>query len=119
MKKEEVFALINECFYDSKQIVPNASKSLKTIELIIECFKTTKQVPPETLKSLELNLEQVDYCIDIVSDVLCMKGIGRDWEPNSYGLKLEDAIDFLLHFSYVLSEDNPDDLRKLCKKRKK
>ena len=101
MTNQEVFNIVNEVFYNSKNIVPNSSKSRSTIEFIIECFKKVGLSYPPKLATLEMNLEEVDRCIDVIADVLCDEGFEKDGEPNEYGLELEDAIDFLLHFRYV------------------
>lgn len=110
MKKEEFFDQINKKFYNSQNVVPDSVESLEMVELIRECFYKLEKVPPVSLQNLLFNICDVDHCIDCVSDVFCIEGLDSTDEPNEYGLRLESAIDFLLHFRYVLedySEPNP------------
>jgi len=85
------------------------------IEILEECFTKEQKTPPKSLKALDMNLEEISYCVDdVIADVLCREGFEENWEPNEYGLELEEAIDFFNHFRFVL--DDPNYFRKKLEK---
>ena len=51
---------------------------------------------PNKIESLSIN--QYNILRDIVCDELITEGFCEDFEPNNYGLQLEDLIDELGHY---------------------
>jgi hypothetical protein len=41
----------------------------------------------------EVNNEDIENIIDVISDELMQYGFEKDYEPNKYGLQLEDLLD--------------------------
>ena len=79
-------------------------KHEEAVKIIENCFAKQKLIPPKALDFSEMTLEDIDFCTDCVADILILEGFEADWEPNEYGLKLEDAIDFLLQFRYSFED---------------
>ena len=50
----------------------------------------------------------IDNCTAYLADELCKEGIGDDGEINQYGEHLEDLVDYLLNYKFML-EDHPID----------
>jgi len=65
------------------------------ISLIKECFTKKGVDSPENVGLPNMNLHDVDLCIDYVADSLCDEGFDEDDEPTPYGWKLEHVIDYL------------------------
>lgn len=72
------------------------------ISLIRECFKKSEISPPENVGIPNMSLSQVDLCLDCVANILCNEGFEEDSKPNSYGLKLENVIDYLSHIRFSI-----------------
>lgn len=72
------------------------------IILINECFEKSSIKPPINVGLLNMNLSEVDLCLDCVSNILCDEGFDENSEPNYYGIQLEIVIDFLNHIRYSI-----------------
>ena len=73
--------------------------------IIEDCYlfhkKTFQKVELEILKG---RLDLIDEYIEIVADTFCDLGLKEDWEPNEYGLELEEAQDYLLRLRDSICE---------------
>lgn len=58
-----------------------------------------------SLEELKQNKEIIEKYQEYISDDFCELGLNDDSEPNSYGLLMEDIIDFLNHLLYELEEE--------------
>jgi len=72
------------------------------ILMIKECLKKRNIELTVNLGLPNMNLCEVDLCIDCVSSVLCDEGFNDNYEPNTYGLQLEEVIDYLNHIRYSI-----------------
>jgi len=72
------------------------------ILMIKECLKKRNIELTVNLGLPNMNLCEVDLCIDCVYSVLCDEGFNDNYEPNAYGLQLEEVIDYLNHIRYSI-----------------
>lgn len=73
------------------------------IKIIEECYR--KHGIPFTLWQedvLEKNKEYIDEYCDVLLEVFTSDGIDENYEPNLYGLDIENTISWLLEFRYKL-----------------
>lgn len=83
------------------------AKHNKEMILIVEnCVKNRNKAIriPISLDELSKDINLIDKCIDCVLDEFCEKGLRNDSEPNEYGFKLEETIEFLNSYRYNLEE---------------
>ena len=73
--------------------------------LIENCYRFQKKPFPKVeLEDLKLRIDLIDEYIEVVVDTFCILGLREDWEPNEYGLELEDAKNYLLRLRYSICE---------------
>jgi len=83
------------------QIASEQNDNNHAAKLVLECFlKLGRKFPEsedtnEALAFKQMNPEQVNLCLDTVSDVLVEQGLKEDDEPNAFGLELYKAMAFL------------------------
>mgnify|MGYP003370710999 CR=1 FL=1 len=73
------------------------------IKIIEECYR--KQGIPFTLWQedvLEKNKEYIDEYCDVLLEAFTSDGIDEDYEPNSFGIDVENTIGWLFEFRYKL-----------------
>jgi hypothetical protein len=70
------------------------------LNVINECLESKGRKTFSTIDELKGNNEIVENCVDCVSDVFMEKGLKDDYEPNEYGLLLEETIDYLNNIIY-------------------
>ena len=75
------------------------------LDLLNQCLTYAQESPPTSLEELSKDRDLISNCIECIADVLCEIGLEETSEPNALGLKLEEAIDFLLSMLYQLDEN--------------
>jgi hypothetical protein len=64
------------------------------LEKIFENQQLTDITLLEKVRNFEkVNNEDIENIIDVISDELMQYGFEKDYEPNKYGLQLEDLLD--------------------------
>ena len=71
--------------------------------LISHCYQLLGK--PYTMvgeKTLRNDLSLIDEYLEITTDVFLEYGLQKDWEPNTFGLQLEEVINCLLKIRYEI-----------------
>jgi hypothetical protein len=67
------------------------------IDILEKIFKNQQLTDITLLERVrnfeEVNNEDIENIIDVISDELMQYGFEKDYEPNKYGLQLEDLLD--------------------------
>jgi hypothetical protein len=71
------------------------NENIKTIPKSINLLKLN-----DLKYQMDLNLDDADYLLDKLSDLLIEKGLNSNDEPNSLGLKIESIIDIVNRVKY-------------------
>lgn len=71
------------------------NKNEKYLRVINECLQHRDVLQVSSIDELRSSKKSVERCISCVLDEFINKGLCEDYEPNEYGILLEDIIDFL------------------------
>lgn len=73
--------------------------------LIENCYQIQKkEFSKVELEELKLRIDLIDEYIDVVVDTFCDLGLREDWEPNEFGLELEETKNYLLRLRDSICE---------------
>ena len=73
--------------------------------LIENCYRFQKKPFPKVeLEDLKLRIDLIDEYIEVVVETFCALGLKEDWEPNEFGLELEEVKNYLLRLRDSICE---------------